>query len=246
MYFNHVARADSARSKMSDDIPLARRSSPSRKARTRKIILIALALITASCLVSIWFTRTTYLKTLSTATESSSVDQRLLGHFPYEEASKADLVEIYPGLEIHKETYKSLRRMRAKASADGVRLVLLSGYRSISLQKQIFYGRKSARNQIAIERAKVSAPPGYSEHSTGYAIDLGDAERRETDLEVEFESTRAFKWLQENAAKYHFVLSFPRGNPQKVSYEPWHWRFEGTVEALEEFKAANEWRRIQE
>ena len=68
-------------------------------------------------------------------------------------------------------------------------MILLSGYRSINLQREIFYGRKKARNQIAIERAKVSAPPGYSEHSTGYAIDLGDGRRRETDLEVEFEST---------------------------------------------------------
>ena len=49
----------------------------------------------------------------------------------------------------------------------------------------------------------------------------------------------AFEWLINNAAKYHFVMSFPKGNVQGVSYEPWHWRFEGTVEALKKFKKAN-------
>jgi len=124
-----------------------------------------------------------------------SSDGRLLGHYPYAEASSQDLISIYPGVQIHKETYKALRAMRASAASAGIDLVLLSGFRSIDLQKDIFYGRKSARNQIAIERAKVSAPPGYSEHSTGYAIDLGDATMRETDFEVEFETTKAFRWL---------------------------------------------------
>ena len=48
----------------------------------------------------------------------------------------------------------------------------LSGYRSINLQNDIFYTLKSKRNQIASERARVSAPPGYSEHSTGFALIL--------------------------------------------------------------------------
>ena len=94
------------------------------------------------------------------------------------------------------------------------------------------------RNQIAAERAKVSAPPGYSEHSTGFAIDIGDAYKRETDFEVEFENTDAFRWLKENAAKYHFKLSFNQNN-KYVDYEPWHWRYEGSIEALKVFEASN-------
>ena len=122
--------------------------------------------------------------------------------------------------------------------ADGVDLRLLSGYRSQSLQKSIFFDIASERNQTAEERAQVSAPPGYSEHSTGYAIDLGDGEAPETNLSQSFEQTRAFRWLQDNAARYHFILSFPRGNQQGVMYEPWHWRFQGTAEALRQFEAA--------
>ena len=96
----------------------------------------------------------------------------------------------------------------------------------------------SERNQTAQERALVSAPPGYSEHSTGFALDLGDGDSPETNLSEDFEQTRAFRWLQDHAARYHFILSFPEGNPQGVSYEPWHWRFEGSADALRLFESA--------
>ena len=57
-------------------------------------------------------------------------------------------------------------------------ILSFGGYRSQKLQKDIFYSLKSMRNQIAADRARVSAPPGYSEHSTGFAIDFGDATKR--------------------------------------------------------------------
>ncbi len=167
-----------------------------------------------------------------------SNDGRLLGHFPYPEAAKENLIEIRPGLKVHVDTAEALKLMRTAAAAEGINLTFLSGYRSHSLQKEIFFDLKSVRNQTASERSKVSAPPGYSEHSTGYAIDLGDMARPETDFSVEFASTRAFKWLKKNAAKYHFILSFPPKNKQGVSYEPWHWRFEGTADALRQFEEA--------
>ena len=165
-------------------------------------------------------------------------DVRVLGHFPYKEASDENLIEIQPNILVHKGMYKSLKEMQDDAEKDGVYLVFLSGYRSIKLQKQIFYSLKSIRNQIASERARVSAPPGYSEHSTGFAIDIGDAYERETDFEESFENTSAFKWLKKNAAKYHFRLSFDK-KQTSVDYEPWHWRYEGSIEALKIFESSN-------
>ena len=165
-------------------------------------------------------------------------DLRILGHLPYEEISKEKLVSIEPNIEVHIDMSKALLKMRDDAKKDGINLVFLSGYRSISLQKDIFYSLKSLRNQIAAERAKVSAPPGYSEHSTGFAIDIGDAYKRDTDFDVEFENTDAFRWLKENAAKYHFKLSFNKNN-NNIDYEPWHWRYEGSIEALKVFEASN-------
>ena len=165
-------------------------------------------------------------------------DLSILGHLPYKEISKDKLVFIEPNIEVHIDMSGSLIKMRDDAKKDGIFLVFLSGYRSINLQKDIFYSLKSRRNQIAVERARVSAPPGYSEHSTGFAIDIGDAYKRETDFEVEFENTDAFKWLKNNAAKYHFKLSFNQNN-KNVDYEPWHWRYEGSIEALKVFEASN-------
>ena len=127
-------------------------------------------------------------------------DGKVLGHYPYVEIPEEELIKVEPYIYVHKDMYESLLRMREEARADGIYLVFLSGYRSIKLQEEIFYSLKSLRNQNAAERAKVSAPPGYSEHSTGFAIDFGDAENRVADFEVEFENTKAFNWLKNNAA----------------------------------------------
>ncbi len=168
----------------------------------------------------------------------NNLDQSILGHLPYKEISKEKLVNIEPNIQVHIDMSESLLEMRRDALKDGIYLVFLSGYRSINLQKDIFYSLKSMRNQVASERARVSAPPGYSEHSTGFAIDIGDADKRETDFEVQFENTDAFRWLKKNAAKYHFKLSFNQNN-KNVDYEPWHWRYEGSIEALKVFETSN-------
>ena len=168
----------------------------------------------------------------------SNHDHRILGHLPYDEIPKEKLVLIEPNIEVHIDMRDSLLKMRDEAKKDGIYFVFLSGYRSINLQNDIFYSLKSIRKQEAAERARVSAPPGYSEHSTGFAIDIGDATQRETDFETEFENTDAFKWLINNAAKFHFKLSFTKDN-KYIDYEPWHWRYEGSIEALKVFERSN-------
>ena len=165
-------------------------------------------------------------------------DGRILGHLPYNEIPTEKLVLIEPNIEVHIDMRDSLLKMREEAKKDGIYLVFLSGYRSVNLQNDIFYSLKSIRNQEAAERARVSAPPGYSEHSTGFAIDIGDATQRETDFETDFENTDAFRWLIKNAAKFHFKLSFNKDN-KYIDYEPWHWRYEGSIEALKVFESSN-------
>ena len=167
-----------------------------------------------------------------------SLDGRLLGHFPYAEAPADALVSIAPGVQLHRDAADALERMQASATADGVDLRVLSAYRSINLQKHIFFDVKSDRNQSALERAQVSAPPGFSEHATGYAVDLGDGQAPGANLSASFDTTAAYAWLRANANRYHFTLSFPEGNRQGVSYEPWHWRFEGSADALKIFESA--------
>tara|TARA_B100000212_G_scaffold58427_1_gene39234 strand:- start:196 stop:927 length:732 start_codon:yes stop_codon:yes gene_type:complete len=225
--------------KNGDDIEFAVRILPKNALiKNIKILHIILSLIIFLLLFSL-FKNIGHPKFLDTAKSSKTEkDLRVLGHYPYQEAEYENLIEIQPNILVHKGMYKSLKEMQEDAEKDGIYLVFLSGYRSIKLQKQIFYSLKSIRNQVASERARVSAPPGYSEHSTGFAIDIGDAYERETDFEESFENTSAFKWLKNNAAKYHFRLSFDKKHTS-VDYEPWHWRYEGSIEALEIFESAN-------
>lgn len=170
--------------------------------------------------------------------ERPTADGRLLGHFPYPEAPPRLLVALGPGLQLRPEAAAALIAMQQAAAGDGVDLEVLSAFRSIDLQRSLFFDVKAERNQNARTRAKVSAPPGYSEHSTGYAVDLGDGTQPQTNLSPNFENTPAYQWLSQHAGRYHFTLSFPKGNQQGVSYEPWHWRFEGSSEALQLFEPA--------
>ncbi len=218
------------------EIPVAERRFLDRKILKfkKKIIFISPLIIFIFSLIVFSFKSNFKINNFTI----SNSDLRILGHLPYEETSKEELVLIEPYIWVHKDMGQSLIRMRKDAKKEGVNLVFLSGYRSIKLQEEIFYSLKSIRNQNALERARVSAPPGYSEHSTGFAIDIGDANYRETDFEVEFENTEAFKWLKMNAAKYHFKLSFNKDN-KYIDYEPWHWRYEGSIEALKVFETSN-------
>jgi len=226
-----------------DDIPLAKRINSIRtipaKFFFRMVLLFFLVGISLIFLSNKSFLRQTKSSEDSINLIENIQNKSLLGHLPYPEASKDELILFSPGIYVHKDIYENFKEMQFKAAQRGIDLQLLSGYRSINLQRDIFYENKSIRNQTAIERSWDSAPPGYSEHSTGYAIDVGDGDYPNTHFEVEFEQTPAFKWMKKFASRYHFVLSFPSNNKQGVTYEPWHWRFEGTVNALKKFEDAN-------
>ncbi|MBV6625303.1 MAG: D-alanyl-D-alanine carboxypeptidase family protein [Rivularia sp. (in: Bacteria)] len=180
--------------------------------------------------------------------ESDSVNQEakdnaLLGHLEYKEAPKSEIVAVNVGrrrIRLRKSAGEKFKQMVKDARKAGVRLVPISGFRSIKEQEKLFFNISRQRNQRPAQRASVSAPPGHSEHHTGYAVDIGDAEVPATNLSAKFENTKAFKWLEANAARYGFELSFPRDNTQGVSYEPWHWRFVGDRDSLETFYKAKD------
>ncbi|MCU0567657.1 MAG: D-alanyl-D-alanine carboxypeptidase family protein [Oculatellaceae cyanobacterium Prado106] len=175
----------------------------------------------------------------STASPGASPDQ-ILGHYRYDEAPESELEPITASgdIKMRRGAAEKFQAMVNAASADGVSLVPISGFRSIEDQNHLFFDVKAERGQTASKRADVSAPPNYSEHHTGYAVDIGDAAQPGTNLSQSFETTSAFKWLQQNAAYYSFEMSFTQGNPEGVSYEPWHWRFVGDRKSLETFYRA--------
>jgi len=117
-------------------------------------------------------------------------------------------------------------RMRAAARNEGIVLEAISAYRSHAYQMGIFR-RKLARGLTLAQILAVNAAPGFSEHHSGMALDIGTP--GEPPLEESFEATAAFAWLGVHAGRFGFNLSYPRGNPHGIVYEPWHWRYQPQV-----------------
>ncbi|PXX43107.1 M15 family metallopeptidase [Undibacterium pigrum] len=112
--------------------------------------------------------------------------------------------------------------MKQAASQDGIALLMISAFRSIARQNEII-SNKLAEGKTLEDILLVCAPPGYSEHHTGRAIDIATPE--DPELEISFDTTTAFAWLQNNAWRFGFHMSYPPGNSSGFQYEPWHWCF---------------------
>ncbi|HET9032318.1 MAG TPA: M15 family metallopeptidase [Dokdonella sp.] len=115
---------------------------------------------------------------------------------------------------------RAWQRMHDAAANDDVVLQIVSAYRSASYQLLIVE-RKLARGQSIEDILRVSAAPGYSEHHSGRVVDITTPGY--VALEEEFELSPAFAWLQREAQRFGFSLSYPRGNRHGIAYEPWHW-----------------------
>jgi zinc D-Ala-D-Ala carboxypeptidase len=172
--------------------------------------------------------------------------QARYGHLPYAEAPQERLVSIGTYGEgndrrteyLDRDAATAFRQMVEAAKAEGVSIVPISGFRTVAQQEKLFE-RQIRRQGSASAAATLSAPPGYSEHHTGYALDIGDGARPQTDVKFEFEDTVAYRWMAANAKRYGFELSYPRDNVQGVSFEPWHWRFIQSSQASAVFSVAH-------
>ncbi len=238
-----------------EDIPIAHRDRfvpdfttltnlrRQRQTLTRGLYFsLGLALVALALAIGTWLFRSPgSLTTPASSAVSTALDKptdTLLGHLRYQEAPEQSLRAMNGGLKLRATALSKFQSMTAAAKAAGVKLRTISAFRSIADQEKIFFEIKAQRKQDPRKRAEVSAPPRYSEHHTGYAVDLGDGTSSATDLKPEFDTTPAFQWLQANAARYSFEMSFPQGNLQGVSYEPWHWRYVGDSDSLETFYRA--------
>ena len=121
---------------------------------------------------------------------------------------------------IQNDAYAEFKKLLSDARADGVHFSLLSGYRSYRVQKEIYDDYVSKHGKEAAD--KTVARPGYSEHQTGYALDLNNADEN-------FGNTAEGKWLAANCAKYGFIIRYPKGKESVTgrAYQPWHIRYVG-------------------
>lgn len=120
--------------------------------------------------------------------------------------------------------------MRAMARDTGKRLFVESGYRSSAHQLYLFIFYLSNHNYSIRETAKWVALPGFSEHGNPQhlALDFINAAGINGEYNVtEFELLPEYRWLLENAARFGFVLSYPKNISTDITYEPWHWRYDG-------------------
>ena len=121
----------------------------------------------------------------------------------------------------HADAMRFLERMFDAAKRDDIDLQVISAYRSFDEQNAL----KGQFTQVYGSGANAfSADQGFSEHQLATTIDLTVASVGGT--YQSFGETEAFSWLQDNAHKYGFILSYPEGNNFYI-YEPWHWRFVG-------------------
>lgn len=146
---------------------------------------------------------------------------------PCVEAVHLELAEVGADGREHRlvpEAAAAWRRMKDAALQAGISLFIVSAYRSVDRQVEIIRCKLDAGQKIE-DILCVSAPPGFSEHHTGCAVDLSTPDT--PTLEVCFDQTAAFRWLHQHAGQFGFVLSYTAGNPQGYQYEPWHWCYVG-------------------
>lgn len=119
-----------------------------------------------------------------------------------------------------KDAFESLSK---EAKKENLSIIAMSTYRSYNYQVNLY-------NRYVKEDGKEAADtysgrPGHSEHQTGLAVDVFNNKETYTN----FEKTEEFKWMQEHAHEYGFILRFPKDKEKETGYqyESWHYRYVG-------------------
>lgn len=152
----------------------------------------------------------------------------------------------FEGGQVDARIFDICTQMFADAEEDGVMLKLVDAYRSFETQSALFEEKVQSyialgysREEAEIKAATITARPNTSEHQTGLALDIVTPSY--TRRNKGFAETKAFEWLDANAASYGFIMRYPddKTDLTGVIYEPWHWRFVG-VEAARAMEQSGE------
>ncbi len=130
---------------------------------------------------------------------------------------------------LRKEAKDAFEKLSSEAAALGYRIVAVSAYRDYNYQNELFnYYVEEKGLEYALD---CSAKPGHSEHQTGLAVDV-EGENKDYD---NFEDTKEFSWMKDNAHRFGFILRYPKGKEHITGfkYEPWHYRYVGINIATE-------------
>ncbi|MFC7366122.1 MULTISPECIES: M15 family metallopeptidase [Bhargavaea] len=125
------------------------------------------------------------------------------------------------------EAREAFEEMSAEALLEGFDLDAFSTFRTYERQQELY--ERYAERDGAEAADRYSARPGYSEHQTGLAFDIGEATQPEHYASESFGDTPAGQWLLENAHRFGFILRYPEGKEDITGYmhESWHYRYVG-------------------
>ena len=133
---------------------------------------------------------------------------------------------------LQKEAKEAFEKLSNEANKLGYYIIAVSAYRDYNYQNELF-------NYYVTEKGleyalTCSAKPGHSEHQTGLAVDV-EGENKDYD---NFEDTKEFIWMKNNAHRFGFILRYPKGKEHITGfkYEPWHYRYVGIETATKIFK----------
>jgi len=123
---------------------------------------------------------------------------------------------------VTRATREAFVAMAEAAARDSVSLIAKSGFRSARYQRELIR-RRLREGQPLATVLKYVAPPGYSEHETGRALDLASSNGT-------FEKSPAYRWLKAHAEAYGFRETMPEppvgcGENEAIAWEPWHWYY---------------------
>jgi len=135
---------------------------------------------------------------------------------------KIPLTYAYDNQYVYSVVKDNFVALVKQAKSEGLNIVAHTSYRSYEEQETLYHIQVGKLGENA---DKVSARPGYSEHESGYAIDIACYGKSLDD----FINTLEYNWLLENAYKYGFILRYPEGKENITGYgfEPSHYRYVG-------------------
>ena len=144
----------------------------------------------------------------------------------YEPNDLIDISNVYSygeNQKLRKNAYDAFISMFNDAKKENITLIVNSSYRSYQDQEETYNNYSTWYSKE--EADKIAARPGFSEHQTGLTIDIMTYGSNRNN----FEETDAFKWLENNAYKYGFILRYPKDKEYLTgySYESWHYRYVG-------------------
>lgn len=143
-----------------------------------------------------------------------------------------------PEMQVSRQIIPAVEQLFAAAKADGLDLMLASGYRSYQQQVVVYNAEVNRYGQEAADRE--SARPGHSEHQTGLAVDV-EPITRQCEIQACFGDLPEGKWVAANAHKFGFIIRYSKDNEAVTgyNYEPWHIRYVGPELAAELYQQGN-------